>query len=414
MAEKPGYLGNEKLLIITGCFSSLATRFANPQVVLPWVYNLIGGPLLLVGFLAPSFRLGGLLAQVSIVPGLLKLPTRKWAYVVATLISAAVLLMIASTLYGMAKTEALILFFLGLLLLGSCSGISGLTMTEVVAKTLPRDRIGHVLSWQMSVSGLTVLVVMSSLIYFDPDIKSGAHKALMIVMAAIASVCAALVFSLVREPPSKVEKTTSVWREITAGWGFLKRVQWFRRFVMVRTLFLSVGMATPFYSIHAATEFANTAHSLSMIVIATGVTSVFSAPIWSGILRRDSRKALFRSGIFAALAGVIVIVHESLGEPHPLVFMVVFAFLQLAVQGLTSAARTYLALKCPESDRPRYLAINNAVLGLVAIPVSGIIGILADSIHIYAALGLLIVFSVIAGIKALKLEDPNLGQESDA
>lgn len=401
------HLSNETLLITTGCFSSLANQFANPQVVLPWVYNLLGGPLFLVGMLTPSLRVGALLAQLTIVPHLLARTTRKWAYLTSVFTSAAVLVLIAATLKEMDKVEALIIFFVSLVLLGASGGITTLAMTDITAKVLPRDRIGHVLSMRVSVSGVVLLLVMLSFSYLDPDINQSDHKALMMIMAAIAWVLAGLVFACVREPPSKVSKRSSMWTEIVAGWAFVKEVPWFRRFILVRALFLSVGLATPFYSIHAAIEFSKTAHSLSLIVIATGVTSIFSAPVWSRILKKDPRKALFRSGLFAATAGVIVFVHESLGEPHPLVYMLVFAFLQLAVQGLTQSSMTYLALMCPEDERPRYLAISNAILGVLALFVSGLIGVLADSVHIYAALGLLVVLALTASRAARTLENPN-------
>jgi MFS family permease len=414
MTDRRGFLSNETLLVITGCFASLARRFANPQVVMPWVYSYLNGPLFLVGLLVPSMRLGALLSQVSVVPAMLKVQTRKWAYVISAIVTAAVLMLISITLYGMGRTEALVLFFLGLLLMGASNGISTLTMTEVVAKTLPRKRVGHVLSVQVSVSGVVVLLVMGSLIYFDPDINQGAHKALMMLMAAAAWILAGVAMARVREPPSKVrKKKSSTLAEMAEGWGYLKKVAWFRRFVVVRSIFLFVGLATPFYSIHAATVFTKTAHSLSLIVIATGITSIFSVPVWSGLLQRDPRRAFFRAGMLAAAAGLIVFVHEYLGNPHTVMYMIVFSLLQLAVQGLTSATKTYLTAMSPEDERPRYLAVGNAVLGVLAIIVSGLIGVLADSVHIYAALGLLVVMAIVASATALRLEKPDMEETGD-
>lgn len=406
MAEERSQPSNETLLILTGCFASLANRFANPQVVLPWLYNYLGGPLFLVGFLAPSVRLGSLLAQVTVVPSLLKRPTRKWAYVASVSVSAVVLVMISSTMWGMGRTAGLVVFFLCLVLLGASSGVTALTMQEVTAKTLPRDRIGRVLSLQVSASGIILLIVMSALMYFQTDIKQGEHKSLMMLLAAAAWAMAGLTFSRLREPASAVTESTTAWSEIVSGWRFVQEIPWFRRFVLVRSLFLSVGLATPFYSVHAAREFSLTAHSLSLIVIATGITGVLSAPVWSRILERDPRRALFRSGLFAALAGLIVVIHEFRSDPHPLVYMVVFAFLQLAVQGLTQSSKTYLALMCPEDDRPRYLAISNAILGGLGVMVSGLVGVLAGSVHIYAALGLLVVLSLAASAAARSLYSP--------
>lgn len=67
----------------------LANCLSSPQVVLPWVYALIGGPLYLVGLLIPTIRIGNLFAQLTIVPTLLTLKVRKWAYFVATCLQAS-------------------------------------------------------------------------------------------------------------------------------------------------------------------------------------------------------------------------------------------------------------------------------------------------------------------------------------
>ena len=218
----------------------------------------------------------------------------------------------------------------------------------------------------------------------------------MMALAAVASALAAITFFCVREPPSALYKHNSTRSDFAIGWADVKDVPWFRRFVLVRSLFLAVGLATPFYSIHAAIEFSRTAHSLTAIVIASGIASVLSAPVWSRVLAHHPVKALRRSGILAAIAGLIVIIHEYRGEPHPLVYMVVFAFLQFAMQGLTQASRTYLVFMCPEKNRPRYLAVSNAILGVLAIAFSGLIGILAQSTHIFFALGLLIFLALVA------------------
>ncbi|HKJ16025.1 MAG TPA: MFS transporter [Xanthomonadales bacterium] len=406
MATKQTGLSNETLIVTTGCFSTMASRFASPQVVLPWIYNLLGGPLILVGFLVPSIRLGGLLAQMMIIPGLLKLRTRKWAYVFSLLVSSAVLAFFALVLQEMGHVSSLIFFFLGLLLLGSSTGIAALSMQEVIAKTIPRDRVGRVLSLQVSFGGGVMLAVMLTGLIFFPDIELDAHRYAMMGLAAIASALAAFAFMNVREPLSDVQGRKSAWSEIIAGWGLVRNVPWFRKFVLVRILFLSVGMATPFYSIHAAIEFSKTAHSLTAIVIASGFASMLSTAVWSKVLANTPRNALFRSGILAALAGLIVIIHELRGAPHPLVFMLVFALLQLAVQGLTQATRTYLVFMCPEDERPVYLAVGNAILGIMAILFSGLIGVLAGSVHIYFALGLLIFLALLSSVSTRLLDAP--------
>jgi len=55
--------GNEVKFLFSGGMTSLANGLASAQVVLPWVYALIGGPLYLVGLLIPTIRIGNRIAQ---------------------------------------------------------------------------------------------------------------------------------------------------------------------------------------------------------------------------------------------------------------------------------------------------------------------------------------------------------------
>jgi MFS family permease len=213
------------------------------------------------------------------------------------------------------------------------------------------------------------------------------------------------VFALIREPPSEVQPKRSVWIETRRGWNLLRTTPWFRRFFVIRALFLSVGLATPFYSIHAATEYHAGAQSLGYFVMAAGVTNIFSGPIWSRMLATNPGRVLIWSGGLAAAAGGVALLQAAVNSlPLPLVYVAVFALLELAVEGLTQSSKTYLALMAPPDDRPRFLAISNALLGVLAIGLSGLIGVIAHTIHIYLALGVLVTLALVASVSAVTLK----------
>jgi len=390
----------------------LATRLASPQIVLPWVYNLIGGPLFLIGLLVPSVRMGGLLAQLTIVPVLMAREFRKNAFVLSSyLIAGALILMCLATL-NMSIVVAASIFFLCLLVAGGCNGIITLASQEVMAKSVSGKRIGRLLALQASVGGILTLVSMAVLYFVQPDSASKLQHLLLIFLSAGFWVIAGFSFWLIREPASEIQPRQSVWAETRRGWELFLTTPWFRRFFLTRALFLSVGLATPFYSIHAAMEIHASPSSLSLFVFATGVTSMLSGPIWARLLGANPCRVLVQSGLLAAAAGVVAILHSTIGKvPVTAVFMLVFALLDLAVQGLTQASKTYLAIQSPDADRPRFLAINNALLGVIGVVVSGLIGMLAHSTHILASLGLLIVLALIASYSAMKLKVP---QPSDS
>jgi len=235
----------------------------------------------------------------------------------------------------------------------------------------------------------------------------------LIVVAALVTVCAGVLFAFIKEPDSVAQPRHSIWAEIRRGWKLYRTTPWFRRFFTTRALLLSVGLATPFYAIHAATEQRSSAQSLSLFVLATGVTNIFSGLIWSRMLSRDPTRVMFWSGVLAAVAGGVAMVRATFPALSLLVmYVIVFALLELAVQGLTQSSKTYLALMTPAVDRPRFLAISNALLGVLAVFVSGLIGLVAHSTHIYGALALLMVLGLLAGFSARCLKAPVINRST--
>jgi hypothetical protein len=403
---------NEIYFLATGGLTALANRLASPQIVLPWVYQLIGGPLVLVSFLIPSVRMGGLITQITIIPTLLAMKLRKWAYVFASFLVAAILLIICFAALELKSVVAISVFFAGTLILGACNGIIQLTSQEVMAKSVRRKRIGLLLARQASIGGFLTLVLVTTTMYLLPDNGGKSQHLILIALAALVTVCAGITFALIHEPNSAAQPRHSIWAEIRRGWELYRTIPWFRRFFTTRALLLSVGLAAPFYAIHAAAEEQSSAQSLSLFVLATGVTNMFSGLIWSKMLSRDPTRVMFWSGVLAAVAGGVAMVRAIFPALSLLaVYVVVFALLELAVQGLTQSSKTYLALMTPADDRPRYLAISNALLGVLAVFVSGLIGIVAHSTHIYGALALLMALGLLAGFSARRLDPPVLNRE---
>ncbi len=400
-----GDKSNESRFLITGGLTVLANRLASPQVVLPWVYSVMGGPLFLVGLLIPSIRVGGLISQLTMVPTLLALSIRKWTYVIASLATSAVLLLICTATLDLKPLAAAAIFFTCTLLLGACNGVLALASQETMAKTIKRQRIGPLLAMQASIGGFLTLVIVSATIFIYPDTGSKSQHLTLIFMAAAVWVVAGFTFSLIKEPPSTTQAKRSVWAETRRGWQLYRTTPWFRKFFTTRALFLSVGLAMPFYAIHAATEYQPGNNSLSLFVLATGVANIVSGPLWAGLLSRHPGRVLVWSGLLAAAAGGVALLQAAIdGLPLLPMYMIVFVLLELAVQGMTQSSRTYLALMAPEDDRPLYLAINNALLGVIAVVVSGFVGVLAHSTHIYWAHALLIVMALVASISAVNLK----------
>ena len=403
----PGTTKNAALFIVYGGLTDLASRLASPQVVLPWIYTLIGGPLFLFGFLIPSVRSGSIASQLAAVPILEAMSVRKWMTVFASAAIAGLLALIALAVLELPVLVATAIFFFCTLGFGACNGIVQLTSQDVMAKTVRHDRIGNLVAIQSSLGGALTLVLVVGLIVVNPQPTSEKRHLIMVAAAAIVWLLAASVIALVKEKPQRYRKKTSLWSELRAGLKLYAGNTWFRRYTAVRVIFLSVGLAMPFYSIHAATLYKGADHSLTIFVIAVGVANMVSGLLWRRLLNRDPREVLVFVGVLAATAGGVALSHDLLPSwPIPLTYALVLALLALSVQGLTQASKTYVALMASSRERPLFLAANNTLIGVLAIGFSGILGVVAHMTHITWALVVLIVLTLGASFSALFMVPP--------
>jgi len=403
--QEQGDGANVRLFVVYGSLAEVASRLASPQVVMPWIYTLIGGPLFLFGLLVPSVRLGNIAAQLAALPILEATQVRKWITVAASLTMAALLALVCVAVLELPTALATAFFFLCTLCFGGCNGVIQLTSQDVMAKTVPLGRIATLVSVQSSLGGALTLALTASLMLIDHDPQSAHRHLLLIVVAAGVWIAAALTFSFVKEQPDKVVTKPSLWQQARRGMKLVRRVRWFRRYIIARMLFLSVGLATPFYSIHAATLYQGAAHSLTIFVIAVGVANMLSGLVWRRVLDRDPRYVLVLVSAVAAAAGALAISEGKVPRTNiPYLYAVVLFLLALSEQGLTQSSKTYVALIAPSRERPMYLAVNNILLSTLAVGVSGILGAVAHMTHIVWALCILVAVTLIAGVNALFME----------
>lgn len=393
---------NTRLFLVYGGLAEVATRLASPQVVMPWIYTLIGGPLFLFGLLVPSVRLGSIASQLAVLPILEAAQVHKWMTVTASLVMAVLLAAVCVAVLELPTAIATVLFFFCTFCFGGCNGIIQLTSQDVMAKAVAHGRIAGLVALQASLGGALALVMSAGLILVIHPPVSGDRHLLLIVIAAAIWIFAAVAFSLIREPASDVVPRQSLWRQVREGARLYTSVRWFRRYMAARMLFLSVGLATPFYSIHAASIYHGAAHSLTLFVFAVGLANMLSGLVWRRLLSHDPRLVLAGLGVVAAAAGCLAI--SAGGQPRqdiPFLYAIVLFLLALSEQGLTQASKTYVALIASSRERPLYLAVNSVLLGVLAVGVSGVLGVIAHMTHIVWALYILVGVTLCASVNAV-------------
>jgi hypothetical protein len=227
-------------------------------------------------------------------------------------------------------------------------------------------------------------------------------------------VVSALLILAVREPPAHQqsgiagarESQSRHLRELTESFRIAFALPWFHRFLIARTLFLSIELAMPFYSIHAATFHGNSVSGLNAFVIASSIGLVVGGILWPRIGKGSARRILVLAASTAGIGGLFAIAIElQLVSQGILLYAVVFVLISLGTQGTRNGRNLYLIGMASDDERPYCIAVANVTIGLVAIVFGAVLGALASYQGVAWPIFVLIALNILAAIYALKLRN---------
>jgi len=369
--------GNFFKLGASQTLTKLADELSSAKTVLPWVLTSVGAPASLIGLLVPIRESGSLLPQMVIAGVVRNRPRRKYIWVLGGILQALALLGMgaaALVLRGPIAGATLLAF---LILFSLARGLVSVASKDVIGKTVPKTRRGRLTGFTSALSGVLVLLLgglLATLVKGDP---SQSTLALLLASAALLWLAAAGIFATVRETPGATEGGKDAIREALARLDLLRTDRAFRRFVWVRALLVSTGLAAPFY-VTLAREASAGGNLLALFVLASGLAAALSSGFWGRYADRSSRSVLVTTALIAASLGMVVFLLDLMGivSRFPWIAPVAFFFLAIAHSGIRIGRKTYLLDMASGVRRTDYVAVSNSVIGLVLL-LGGAIGLLA-------------------------------------
>jgi hypothetical protein len=353
--------------LVANLMTKVADELASAKLILPWLIGWLGAPALLVGLLVPIREAGVLVPQLAVAAYVRRLPLRKGVWILGALASAgalALMALAAATLSGAAAGWAIV----GLLVVFSLArGLCSVSAKDVLGKTVSKARRGNLMGLSAGLAGALTLALG---LYLEL-IKDGAADALLFVAllggAALLFAVAAGVFTLIREQPGATEG------------GLLRTDPMFRHFVLARVALLSVALAPPFYVLLAQQASGGGLGGLGLLIIASGLASTVSAPLWGRFSDRSSRLVMTTAALMAGLIGVgtWVLVRADAPLLTDLGFAVLFLLLGIAHAGVRLGRKVYLVDMADSQTRAAMVAVSNTVIG-IAMLAGGLIGVLGD------------------------------------
>lgn len=396
--------GNFLKLGASQTLTKLADELGSAKTVLPWLLTSLGAPSFWIGFLVPIRESASLLPQLVIASAVRKRPCRKHVWVLGSILQAMALagmamvaLFVRGWVAGLAVVGLLVFFSLA-------RGLVSVASKDVTGKTIPKTRRGRLTGFTTAVGGILTLAMGGILTMAVPGDPTPWLLAVILFGASALWLAAAGIFESIAEVPGATGGGGDALREAIDRLSLLRTDAPFRRFVTVRALLISTGLAAPFYVALARQHGGGGGGTLALFILASGLASALSSVFWGRYSDRTSRSVLVAAASVASSLGIAVFLLERGGLVQRFTWIAPLAFFLLAVahSGVRIGRKTYILDMASGTRRTDYVAVSNTVIGAVLLA-SGALGFLAPMV---GPGGMLLILSImgfagVAGGRAL-------------
>ncbi len=387
-----------------GAATKLAEQVASPGVVLALLLATVGAPVALIGLLEPVRRGFALVPQLAVSAYVRAARVRKWLWVGAGLVQAATLvaMAVAAATAGGVVAGAVVVGALAVFSLAS--GLGSLAFQDVVGKTIPRPKRGRLLAARATAGGAFTLAVGLVLRGVLGAETSRTAFAALLLGAAGLWVLAAALFASTTEPSGATGGGRNALAEARQGVRTVMRVAVLRRYVIARTLLVSVELALPFYALYAR-DSVEGAGALGLYIAAIGVAALVANPLWGRLSDRRSNRLVLvlAAGVGAAGTGLALVL-GAVGAVAPALFALVFLVASSAEAGVRLARKAWVVNAAPDGERALWTSTSNVLAGLVTLALA-VLGVIAQATTVRTVLWVLLAMAAAGGAAALALPD---------
>ena len=399
---------NYFLLLLSNMLTSLGDTLSNPKTVLTWVMSYVNAPVMLISFIVPIRESGSMLPQLFIAHYIRKRAVRKYVWVLGSFLQFLAIAAIGFVALSFEGSLAGWLIILCLICFSLSRGLCSIAFKDVMGKTIPKTKRGKLKGYTASVSGALVLATGLFILYKSKDDVGIEFYSYLIFFAASLWAIAALIYANIKEFPGATEGGKNGLKEAWSRLSLLKEDKHFRNFVITRSLLLCSALTAPYYVLLAQRYVGKEAYLLGLFIIANGVASIISAPVWGKMADKSSKRVMTYSAVLTASLGLLIVaIIQFLPSFRDQVWLypVAFFVLGIAHQGVRLGRKTYIVDMAEGNRRTDYVAVSNTLIGFILL-ITGGISALASLISVEGIIAVLSVLGILGAIKSATL--PNV------
>jgi hypothetical protein len=396
-------------LILSSYFlTKLGGAIASPKTTLAWLVTAVGAPAFVLGFLVPIRESGSMIPQLFIGSAIRQLPVRKWVWVFGSVAQGLCIIgvaLVALFLEGQAAGWAVLAL---ITLFSLARGFCSVAAKDVLGKTIPKNKRGQLNGW--SASGAGFLTVALGLLLMFPAADAGEARIIgaLLIGAGLLWMFAAFVYARVPELAGETAGGRTA-LDTLRKLNILVTDVPFRRFVITRALLMCSALSAPFYVALAQSNQGSIIAVLGAFVVAAGLASLISAPIWGRVADKSSKHVMIFAAVITATMGITTfLVDRFLPDLTGSAWFLPLAYFVLSVahSGVRVGRKTYIVNLGSGNQRTDYVAISNSVIGVLLLIV-GSVGALAPLISNAGVIGLLALMGLAGALLGTTLPDTN-------
>ncbi|MCC4213914.1 MFS transporter [Leeuwenhoekiella parthenopeia] len=398
---------NYFLILISNMLTSLGDTLSNPKTVLTWVMSYVNAPVMLISFIVPIRESGSMLPQLFIAHYIRKRPVRKMVWVLGSLLQFLAIAGIGFVALSFEGSLASWLIIACLIAFSLSRGLCSIAFKDVLGKTIPKTKRGKLKGYTSSVSGALVLAAGLFILYKSKDDVGIEFYSYLIFFAASLWLIAALIYANIKEYPGETDGGKNGLKEARDRLGLLKEDKHFRNFVITRSLLLCSALTAPYYVLLAQRYVGKEAYLLGLFIIANGVASIISAPVWGKMADKSSKKVMTYSATLTAGLGLLIVAIIQFipaWRDQNWLYPVAFFVLGIAHQGVRLGRKTYIVDMAQGNRRTDYVAVSNTLIGFILL-ITGGLSALASLVSVEGIIALLSVLGILGALKSATLPE---------
>lgn len=362
--------------IANGILFAIGLAFADPITVLPTFVSRLTDSELAIGLISGIGMSGWFLPQLLTANYLQSRPYKRPLYVFAAFVRGLGLLLIIPLVYFLARDHpaaALLSFFLGYALYSYSGGMSGPAFLDIVAKTIPANRLGAFFGHRQFWGGLGAIGcgVLVRFILSADGFAFPVSYCLLFALSLLSMAPGWIIFAGIREPPGKVEDPQPLLPFLRSAPGIIRAHREYRLLLISRLLTGCAAIALPFYIIYCrrVLEVPEATVGIYLSVQMTG--RVVLIPVWAWLNDHRGPRALLLALAASSLGAAALALLVSLFPNAPAFGRVAFAGVFFPIAAIAGGGfmghTNYLFAIAPEERRPLYIGVQNTLFAFTAL-----------------------------------------------